>query len=159
MIEVANQFPLLEELDILYSENLSMNFLEVIGKSCPLLKSLIFSRNYYRTCDDEAIAVGKTMTELRHLKIHGNVLTDEGLVAILDGCPLLESLELQKFHRFEFTDNLKKRCHDQIKFLCLPNVKASSYNDDYDCWKNFYGENSNDDTSSEYCCDYEDDDF
>ncbi|WJX32157.1 hypothetical protein P8452_20518 [Trifolium repens] len=42
LIEAAKQLPLLEDLDILFS-NFTKNSLEVIGKSCPLLKSLKYN--------------------------------------------------------------------------------------------------------------------
>jgi F-box/leucine-rich repeat protein 2/20 len=120
MIEVAKKFPLLEELDISFTESVSKSSLEVIGRFCPLLKSLTYSRCFYSTCDDEAIVIGKTMTELRHLKIYGNLFTDDGLLAILDGCPVLESLDLQGCLNFDLSKSLVERCHEKIKKLQFP---------------------------------------
>jgi hypothetical protein len=55
--------------------------------------------------DGEAIA---TMHKLRSLQLFGNNLTNEGLTAILDNCPHLESL-----------DTLRGKCA-RIKTLRLP---------------------------------------
>jgi hypothetical protein len=119
--EVANKFPLLEELDISFS-NLCKDSLEVIGRSCPLLKSLKFSRMYSKdiVLNDDAFAIAKTMPKLCHLSMFGNLLTDVGLHAILDGCPLLEYLFLQDCIHLDLSGSLGKKCRDQIKHFVLP---------------------------------------
>lgn len=119
-IEVAKKFPLLEKHNISFSESLSKDSFEVIGRSCPVLKSLTYSRCFYSICDDEAIAVGKTMTKLRHIKIYENLLTNDGLLAILDGSPLLESLDLSGCLNFDLSEHLVKWCHEKIKDLRFP---------------------------------------
>ncbi|GAU44507.1 hypothetical protein TSUD_122770 [Trifolium subterraneum] len=96
--EVANKFPMLEELDISFSK----------------------LYNQYIECDDDAFAIAKTMPKLRHLSMIDNLLTDVGLEAILDGCPLLESLDLQECSLLDFSGGLGKRCCDQIKDFVLP---------------------------------------
>ena len=40
-------------------------------------------------CNEEAVAIAKNMPELRPLQIIGNKLMNDGLLAILDGCPQL----------------------------------------------------------------------
>ncbi|CAJ2640785.1 unnamed protein product [Trifolium pratense] len=129
--EVANKFPLLEELDISFS-NLSEDSLEVIGRCCPHLKSLKFSRMFYTYIkgDDDAFAIAKTMPKLRHLSMSGNLLTNVGLDAILDGCPLLESLDLQNCFHLDLSGSLGKRCRDQIKDLVLPIVIDENCDDE-----------------------------
>jgi len=82
------------------------------------LKSLTFNvSGGLIQCDDEAFIIAKTMRGLRHLDIHDNPLTDVGLLAILDGCPLLESLNIAGCSNLEFSGSLWKRLHNQIKDL------------------------------------------
>jgi len=78
-------------------------------------------------CDDEAFIIAKTMHGLRHLDIHGNPLTDVGLLAILDGCPLLESLDIAGCCNLEFSGSLWKRLHNQIKDLQIREYYSDSY--------------------------------
>ncbi|PNX99658.1 F-box/LRR protein [Trifolium pratense] len=117
--EVAKKFVLLKEIDISQGFQ-SKKSLEVIGQSCPLLKSLTFNGTSDQSlinCDDEALIIAKTMSGLCHLDIHGNPLTDVGLIAILDGCPLLKSLDITRCFNLEFSGNLWRRLHNQIKDL------------------------------------------
>ncbi|XP_041027034.1 putative F-box/LRR-repeat protein 23 [Juglans microcarpa x Juglans regia] len=111
--EVAAKLPLLEDLEILYGL-LSKEPLEAVGRCCPLLKSLKFNSQGYRRprieCDEEAIAIAENMTELRHLQLFGNKLTNDGLKAILDGCHHLESLDLRQCFNVNLTGNLGRRC-------------------------------------------------
>lgn len=128
--EIAKKFPQLEELDISIS-SLSKEPLEVIGRSCPRLKTLKFNMEGYRRphieSDEEAFAVAETMPELRHLQLFGNKLTNDGLLAILDGCPHLETLDLRQCFNVNLAGSLGKRCAEQIKDLRLPNDPADDY--------------------------------
>ncbi|CAJ1962138.1 unnamed protein product [Sphenostylis stenocarpa] len=123
LCEVANKLPQLEELDMSIS-NITKDSLEAIGRSCPLLKSLKFNMESYRRphieCDEEAFAIAETMHGLRHLQLFGNKLTNDGLLAILDGCPHLESLDLRQCFNVKLGGSLGKRCAEQIKELRLP---------------------------------------
>lgn len=124
------RFSLLEELSC--SNSLSQDCLEVIGRSCPLLKSLnlenlFFIRrinagleNSYDE-DDKAFVIAKTMSGLRHLKLNGFFSNSGVLVAILDGCPLLESLNLRGYRCSKFSPGLEKRFREKIKDLQLSN--------------------------------------
>jgi F-box/leucine-rich repeat protein 2/20 len=124
-IEAVRKLPQLEEVNISKCCNLSKDSLEVLGRSCPLLKSLQFTRELYMFIppadDSEALVIAETMSNLSHLDIKGNMLTNIGLLAILDGCSLLD-----------LNESLKKRCLDQIKDVRLPNMDASNryYYDD-----------------------------
>ncbi|KAK2441864.1 putative F-box/LRR-repeat protein [Trifolium repens] len=118
LCEVAKKFPLLQEVYISNGFQ-SKKTLEVIGQSCPLLKSLTYYGMSYITWDDAAFVIAKTMPGLRHLDIHGNPHSDVGLIAILDGCPLLESLDIRGCHNLDFSGNLWKRLHNQIKGLVV----------------------------------------
>lgn len=121
MCEVAKKLPLVEEFHITFG-NFCNNVLGVLGKSCPLLKSLKYtgmSWKYNVKCDDEALAIAKTMSGLRYLDINGNPLSNVGLTAILDGCPLLNTLDIRECRNLDldFIGDLWERCHNQIKDL------------------------------------------
>ncbi|RHN76013.1 putative leucine-rich repeat domain, L domain-containing protein [Medicago truncatula] len=69
------------------------------------------------TCDDKAFIIAKKMHGLLHLVLHGDPLSDVGLLAILDGCPRLESLDIFGCYNLDFEGSLWKRLHTQIKDL------------------------------------------
>jgi len=118
--EVATKLPLLEELAITHC-SLSKEALQAVDRCCPLLKSLKFIRQRYRTphveCDEETLAIAENMSELPHVQLFGNKLTNDGLQAILDGCPHLESLDLRQCFNVNLAGNLGSRCAKQIKDL------------------------------------------
>jgi hypothetical protein len=68
--------------------------LEVVGRCCPLLKSLKFNSWWEKNgeYDEEALAIAENMSELRCPQLFGNMLTNDSLQAILDGCPHLDHL-------------------------------------------------------------------
>ncbi|XP_057433854.1 putative F-box/LRR-repeat protein 23 isoform X3 [Lotus japonicus] len=119
--ETVKKLPLLEEFEISFSP-LSKDTLELMGKCCPHLKVLKFNMRGLKgfECDDEAFAIAKTMPQLCHLQLLGNRLTNNGLIAILDGCPHLESLDLRACSNVVLSGRLKERCLKQIKDLRLP---------------------------------------
>ncbi|PNX79561.1 F-box/LRR protein, partial [Trifolium pratense] len=95
--ECVKKFSLLEELDISFDKKISKKSLEDIGRCCPLLKSLNLANKFI-------------------LEVN---FADQ-LLAILNGCPLLDSLDLQKsICRHQLSPSLVKRCHEQIKDLQL----------------------------------------
>ncbi|RHN68136.1 putative leucine-rich repeat domain, L domain-containing protein [Medicago truncatula] len=55
------------------------------------------------------------MPELRHLELWGNKLTNDGLIAILDGCPYLESLDVRMCYNLVIHGNLAKRCFENTR--------------------------------------------
>ncbi|KAM4101304.1 hypothetical protein ACB094_05G133600 [Castanea mollissima] len=125
LIEMVEKLPLLEELDITISTlSLSEETIEAVGCHCPHLKSFKWNHEDYRfphiQCDEEAVAIAKNMPELRHLQLIGNRLTNDGLQAILDNCPHLESLDLRKCFNVTLSGDLGRRCA-RIKNLQLPN--------------------------------------
>ncbi|KAK7305698.1 hypothetical protein VNO77_43608 [Canavalia gladiata] len=139
LIEVANKFPLLEELEISYT-SVSHLSLEAIGQNVRYLLTLKFNKGAYRSfnipfkLDAEAFAIGKTMQKLRHLELVGNNLTNDGLLAILEGCTQLESLNLRACFNVYLGGSLGKRCRVQIKDLSLPydHIPENLYQDDED---------------------------
>ncbi|XP_058783519.1 putative F-box/LRR-repeat protein 23 [Vicia villosa] len=96
--EAVRKLQQLEKVDISLS-HLSVDSLEVLGRSCPRLKSLKYYLSkrllYYRS-DARAFVVAETMPGLCHLDFRGHELSDVGLVAILDNCPLLKSLDIRR---------------------------------------------------------------
>ncbi|KAJ0016689.1 hypothetical protein Pint_11035 [Pistacia integerrima] len=148
--EAVSKFPLLEELDISFC-SLSRETLEAVGSCCPHLKSLKLNDRGYRCpkieCDDEALAIAENMPELCHLQIFGNKLTNDGLEAILDGCPHLESLDLRQCFNIHLVGNLEKRCAERIKVLRHPDDSIDDYEFDPD-FQDGYGSSEEDDYPS-----------
>nr|XP_043630338.1 putative F-box/LRR-repeat protein 23 [Erigeron canadensis] len=106
--ESLKKLSFLEELS-LFETGISDKEIEEAGRYCPLLKALKVNIKPYVYCDDHVndekymsernaltVAIGKTLPILRHLELIGNSMTDTGLKAILDGCRLLESLDLRQ---------------------------------------------------------------
>lgn len=125
--EVAPKLPLLEDLEISLC-SVSSKSIELIGRSCPLLKSFKWNR---QTVDDDArgvhvkknedaLAIARTMHGLHHLQLFGNQLTNEGLKEILDLCSHLEALDLRHCFNLNLRGHLGRRCSEQIKKLRLP---------------------------------------
>lgn len=144
--EACKKLPQLEEIEFKFSF-LAKDHLETIGQYCPLLKVMKLSMICvsYPKRDDEVFAIAKTMPGLRYLKISGILLTNDGILAILDGCPLLESLDLGGCVRYDLSESLRKRCQEQIKDLELPmddsdnlNVNNNFMWDDYLCESHHY---------------------
>ena len=138
--------------------SLSVEEFESIGMSCPVLKSFTYI-DYWLTDypivgrfgTDHAIVIGETMPNLHHLGLWGQPMTNQGLEAILDGCPHLESLDLRRCTGLDLEGALGKRCSDRIKHLRLPSdysvsdwfIKYPAYEDNipplgYDCHLAYY---------------------
>ncbi|XP_058783581.1 putative F-box/LRR-repeat protein 9 [Vicia villosa] len=134
LIEFVKMFSLLEELHISF-KHLSKNSIEVIGQFCPLLKSLNLVAPEYAHFDfnDEVFAIGKTMPGLRHLSFSRIVFMNDELFSILDGCPLVENLDLQYCHVRDLSPSMEKRCREQLKDFRLPkNNKFMKYGNYFD---------------------------
>ncbi|XP_040365555.1 F-box/LRR-repeat protein 4 isoform X2 [Rosa chinensis] len=83
--KVASKFPMLEHLDITLFEDISHETLALVGRSCPLLKSFKFNKQWFRDdcCDkaernDCAFAIAGTMHGLHHLMLFRNQLSNKG---------------------------------------------------------------------------------
>ena len=138
----AKKFSLLEELELSFT-SLNHVSLEAIGQNCPLLKTLKFNQPFkgincgsYKgyKCNKEALAIAKTMPELRHLELWGNKLTNNGLIAILGGCPYLESLDVRMCYNLVIHGNLAKRCFEntRVKYFRYPNEYINGFDNDDD---------------------------
>ncbi|MED6121509.1 hypothetical protein PIB30_030937 [Stylosanthes scabra] len=130
LIEAAKKLRLLEELDLSLFDDLTWKSLEAVGRNCSGLRSLklnkvLPTRSYQQSNkgkNSQAFAIAKYMGELRHLELLGNCLDGTGLVAILDGCPHLESLDLRGC-RFRLTESLTRRCSQRIKRVRFPHER------------------------------------
>ncbi|XP_076950021.1 putative F-box/LRR-repeat protein 9 [Bidens hawaiensis] len=131
--EALEKLPLLEELSLVVTQ-IRKNDIEDVARYCPLLKTLKVHHQAYRPwrwrgklADDRfvryhnelALAIGKNFPTLTHLEVIGNYMTNVGLQAILDGCCLLELLDLRRCLYVDLKGDLGKRC-SQIKYLKLP---------------------------------------
>ncbi|GAU50713.1 hypothetical protein TSUD_123650 [Trifolium subterraneum] len=134
--EYVKEFSLLEELEISSDKKITEEFLEDIGGCCPLLKSLNLANLFdlHVNFVHQLFAIAKTMPGLRHLTCSRIKFGDDELLAILNGCPLLDSLDLQNcVCRHQLNPSLVKRCHEQIKDLQLPTFSPrDGYDDDDD---------------------------
>ncbi|PIA42637.1 hypothetical protein AQUCO_02000229v1 [Aquilegia coerulea] len=129
LIKLLENNPFLEEI-VLSCCCFTEETIETLALSCPLLKSFRLEyegeKHLESDIDEdefnrEAYAVANNMPELLSLSLVGNKITNDGLEAILDGCPHLEYLDLRQCFCLDLKGNLLKRCVDDIKVLKLPN--------------------------------------
>ncbi|KAG6416681.1 hypothetical protein SASPL_124116 [Salvia splendens] len=107
--------------------------IEAIGYCCPMLKSFscngfkyvvktlfnddfiaVYHRNLY------AFAISKSMPNLHHLQLFAHWIGNEGLEAILRGCPRLESLDIRRCFDLDLEGDLGKRCRQKLNILNSP---------------------------------------
>lgn len=137
--EYLKKLPLLEELSLETTE-IGPEDIEAAGRYCPLLKALKVNQKFYRFSNEDndeesvlmwnetAIAIGKSLRELRHLELIGDSMSNMGLQAIMDGCPHLESLDMRQCLYIDLKkDDIGKRCSERIKDLKLPNDSLEGY--------------------------------
>ena len=93
--EVIKKLPQLEELHLIKMPAFMLKDFKTIGISCPVLKSFTYSDCKGDNLDFEEYgdAIGKTMPNLRHLRLCKHRMGNRGQEAIRDGCPHLESLD------------------------------------------------------------------
>lgn len=96
--EAAKSFPKLEELHILFMNQVNVEDVEAIGIACSELRSFTLIKHDaisgVGNGNDYLVAISKVMPNLIHLRLgfFGSTITNRGYQAILDGCPLIESL-------------------------------------------------------------------
>ncbi|KAK6932116.1 F-box domain [Dillenia turbinata] len=132
LIDAAKKLPLLEDLEISLSLwSFTRESLEVVGRCCPRLRTLKYNKWGYRRpleeCDEDALAIAESMPELCYLQLFGNKLTNDGLQAILVGCPHLEYLDLRQCFNITLPGDLGRRCAERLKTLRLPNDPTDDY--------------------------------
>ncbi|KAK6150101.1 hypothetical protein DH2020_017626 [Rehmannia glutinosa] len=170
LTEAVKNFPQLEELHLFYMPSIRPGDIETISISCPLLKSFTFNTRGYKfplveVDNGYAVAVAGNMPNLRHLRLFGNRLNNEGVQAILDGCPHLESLDLRQCFSADLRWELGKRCSQQIKDLRRPDDSTADYEwddyiyDDEDDESSFYDNYDSYDDYDDYTNPFNDLDF
>ncbi|KAK9706987.1 hypothetical protein RND81_07G165500 [Saponaria officinalis] len=121
----------LEELDITLCDFVLPENISII-KSCPSLTTFKLNELCWRdsdeACDKVALAIAGRMHELRHLQLIANCMTNVGLMAILDGCPHLQSLDLRACFHLDLDGHLGKRLSKQVKYLRRPYDSTEDYN-------------------------------
>ncbi|KAL8461031.1 hypothetical protein ACS0TY_032493 [Phlomoides rotata] len=142
LVEAVKKLPHLEELHLIIMPTVQAEDIINIGISCPMLKSFSFNDRgskqpipeHYFTEEDEFTessnefgqAIASSMPNLCHLSLFANWMKNEGLEAILDSCPHLESLDLRQCFRLDLKQGaLGKRCSEQIKHVKYPKDSIS----------------------------------
>ncbi|KAJ9565949.1 hypothetical protein OSB04_001915 [Centaurea solstitialis] len=106
----------LPHLETLKLSNISISAkdIEAIGRNCPHLKYFKLWIPYL-SCDGDAHAITNSMPALRRLKLIGSRGDKDGVRAILNGCPHLESLHILNCSYTRLDTNLEKLCRERIK--------------------------------------------
>ncbi|XP_042008827.1 putative F-box/LRR-repeat protein 23 [Salvia splendens] len=134
LTDMMEKLPQLEELHLIRMPSLTPKQFATIGISCPMLKLFTYSQHWYEHplfpededfhgedfCTKHATAIGKSMPNLRHLRLWELYTKNKGVEAILDGCPHLESLDLRTCSGVDLDEALFNRCIKQLKDLILP---------------------------------------
>ncbi|KAL8152438.1 hypothetical protein V2J09_010198 [Rumex salicifolius] len=137
MIETIKKMPQLEEVELTLC-SFTEDVIKAIGNSCPQLKSFklndIAEKNQLFSRDGYSLAIAETMPNLSYLQLIGSSMTNEGLQAILDGCPNLVSLDLRACFLINLSGHLGKRCAELVKNLRMPDELTTDYEfvTDYD---------------------------
>ncbi|KAG8058804.1 hypothetical protein GUJ93_ZPchr0002g24721 [Zizania palustris] len=120
--EAMKGFTQLEELT-LYLSSFHGYVSEAIGRAGQQLICFRLNNAFgYYNCpvdDTEAFWIANNMPELRELQLIGNRLSNDGLIAILDHCLRLESLDVSRCYNVQMDDVLKSKCA-RIRDLMLP---------------------------------------
>ncbi|XP_074286038.1 putative F-box protein At4g05475 [Silene latifolia] len=142
LIEAVKRLPMLEEIQFIHC-SFSDKTVEAIGHACPSLTSFglngaecklpdyASSDEDYMSyvvdfmCNEKALAISKSMPKLRHLQLIGNSMYNEGLKAILDGCPHLKSMDLRACFHIDLSGDLGKRLANM--HLRYPNDPTADY--------------------------------
>lgn len=134
--EAISRLPQLEELDVTFC-SLHGSVCDTIGRACRELKCFRLNERWsilqsefapYEGMDDdtEALGIANTMPGLQNLQLIGNNLTNDGLMAILDGCPHLQSLDIRQCYNIQMDDVMKSKCA-RIRDLKHPHDSISDF--------------------------------
>ncbi|XP_074267301.1 putative F-box/LRR-repeat protein 9 [Silene latifolia] len=163
LIEALEKLSYLEELELNFCSFQNKKPIPIIN-ACPSLTTFKFNKlanSIYtrKPCNEEALAIARSMPELRHLQLIENSITIVGLTAILDACPHLQSLEIRACFHLKPTKNLRKRLLEQIKDLQFyPCGSAVDYDHFIiDFLDDYCGEINSDDENNgaDYLCAYD----
>ncbi|KAJ4816014.1 RNI-like superfamily protein [Rhynchospora pubera] len=155
--KLIKRWLLLEEIE-LTRHWCSPELCEAIGLLCPRLKHFRLNELYFGCGSNKknliANYIGKTMPNLRSLQLIGSSMTEEGLHAILEGCPQLESLDIRNCDNLTINQRIQSEL-ERIKILRLPNDSTIDYKfhrhvtESSPCWgpcSLCYGSDSNSDS-------------
>lgn len=132
LASVMTKFSLLEELELSNCWGAFPETLAAVGKACPLLTRLRLSskrfikREPIAVISGEVTAIATTMPALRSLQLFANRLGNRALVAILDGCLHLESLDIRHCFNVVMNDEMHSRCSG-MQTLRLPGDSTDDY--------------------------------
>ncbi|XP_019242482.1 PREDICTED: putative F-box/LRR-repeat protein 23, partial [Nicotiana attenuata] len=123
-IEVVQKLPSLEELSLI-DTTITAKAFEALERSWSWFKSLELKKISCITksgeeINKEALAIAQSLPALRRLQLIRNYMTNEGLQAILDGCPNLVSLDLRGCFNVRLDKVSSSRISRQIKDVKLP---------------------------------------
>ncbi|KAI3680980.1 hypothetical protein L6452_35760 [Arctium lappa] len=113
LTHALKMLPHLETLQV-FNVSICSEDIEVIGRSCPNLKSFM-KKTHFIEYGADALAIANNMPALRHLQLFGCTVPDDCLQAILHGCPHLESLDLRGCFYLLLDGNLEELCRERIK--------------------------------------------
>lgn len=130
LVAVGKRSPHLEELELTTcSIYVSM---KAVGQAFPQLKRLRLNNRWVDIqCEESfdnrrALDIASSMPELRHLQLFANRLRSNALVAILDNCHHLESLDLRQCFNIHIDAELRAKCA-RLKDVKLPKDSTSDY--------------------------------
>ncbi|XP_070021661.1 putative F-box/LRR-repeat protein 23 [Nicotiana sylvestris] len=140
-VEAVQKLPLLEELSLTHTD-ITTEGIEALGRSCPRLTSFKLNNSCYMGSGDdfgegdfrneEALAIAKNLPALQNLQLIGNTMTNEGLLAILDGCPHPVSLDLRLCKNVSLNEVLSSRISGQIKDVKHPGNSLKGFEFSFD---------------------------
>ncbi|KAJ9565971.1 hypothetical protein OSB04_001937 [Centaurea solstitialis] len=113
LTHALKKLPHLETLH-LFNISIASYDIELIGQTCPQLKSFM-KKSPFIEYGDDALAIANNMPALRHLQLIGCTVPDNCLQAILHGCPHLESLDLRGCFYLLLDGKLEEMCRERIK--------------------------------------------
>ncbi|XP_042444997.1 F-box protein FBW2-like isoform X1 [Zingiber officinale] len=120
---VAPRLCNLTYLDVSYCSKIGACAIEAFGKHCRSLvvlrrtmHPLEVDRNY-QCQEEEAYAIAKTMTKLRHLEMSYQPLTTQAVLEILSKCKDLEYLDLRGCWDVKLDEKYLKERHSGLKVL------------------------------------------
>ncbi|KAF3791992.1 F-box protein [Nymphaea thermarum] len=122
--QVAAKFQKLKFLDVSYCESIGAEALESFGRHCKSLVSVKRTMHPMRVLskspqDDEALAIARTMPQIKHLEMPYGLLTTAGVREILSACLELEFLDLRGcwYVRLQGEEWLAQRQKQGLKVL------------------------------------------
>lgn len=130
----------------------------IIGRSFLNLKAHRYNHDNAchsdASCNKDAFAIANNLSGLLQLRLFGNKLNEQRMHAILDGWPLLQSLDVRPYFQLDFGDDLKDRCKG---FASLKLPLDSLH--DYPCHVYYISEEEEEEINSLDTCSYAQDGF